>query len=326
MTITNDRTLTPAIQQNPIIDKTGRIITHTITAINAQGQKEPIITLIIAVYGYQRGYKTTHKRQTNNPKILEQNINKTIKLAKSTYHNPKIILLGDLQHTLNNTTHRTITLLTAPPHNILNLSTSRHNLTSIIPEIQPNIPYLTHTGNKAMAGIDHILTKKQHVKQITTCGIDKNTTGYIIPSDHAMVFTDMSIIPEPQTQTTHKQIKYLYKHIDQIPLIMNETEQMTNTHRRTAKLVHPRQTVTNQNRVETSNTYHKKIYQANEHHITKKHIRKTELAINTLQEHTQSIASQNNTQQHNENETPKIIPRTQQERKLLDKAYKHVRK
>ena len=232
LTITNDYTITPATHTTPIQDTTGRMQAQLITHPTSTP------TLIIAVYAHQRGHtknKThnSHKnnKEHNNPaKALKEAINQTIQKHTTTHPNHNTIILGDLQHTLNNTMHRTTPLLPPPPHDILTLGTNKWGLVSIIPHVHPTRPYLTRTGRQGSAGIDHILTKTTLINPQTVCGTDHTHTTQLIKSDHALIFADIPIIP---TATAHKPThttKYHYKQIDQIPIKMPNTTNKQGKH------------------------------------------------------------------------------------------------
>ena len=133
----------------------------------------------MAIYAYQRGYIQPNKT-TNTPTTLRAEIDKTLLQLYNQYPRINIIILGDLQQTINNSHHHRMGPPQPPPNGDLLqlLLHPPHNLRSVIPNVYPQHPYHTwssHSG-QGKAGLDHILTNPHAISPANPCGIDLHIT------------------------------------------------------------------------------------------------------------------------------------------------------
>ena len=129
---------------------------------------------------------------------------------------------------MNNPLHRSTTILTPPPHNILDFAMNCHQLKSVIPYRHPNQQYHTRLGNHGVAGIDHIMAPYELANAPLPSGINHSARTHAIPSDHALIYADFPLQLTTNTPTQDTDTKYLYKAVASIPLTLRTNPQNPN--------------------------------------------------------------------------------------------------
>ena len=177
-------------------------------------------TIFLTIYAYQHGY-IQPAQCSNTPISLRNEIDKTLRHLYTKYPHIKTIVLGDLQHTINNSHHQRmgpiqpslkgdlLHLLLKPPH----------SLQSIISSIHSQHPYHTWNShsNHGKAGLDHILTTHNAISPANPCGIDQHTIPQLQPSDHFLIYSDIPIKCAPHQHTCTPTLRYQYRAVASAP-------------------------------------------------------------------------------------------------------------
>lgn len=132
-----------------------------------------------------------------------------------------------------------------------------------------------------MAGIDHILTQTQHIHSNMACVVDRIHSTQFITSDHAIIFADIQIITEAETNHNLQTRKFLYKHIDQIPLIEAPTNQAQTKDNKPPWFTIDKQQLTTPEWAAATDKL-KQINNTHKHSTTKNYLKTTAEDINQL--------------------------------------------
>jgi len=256
---------------------------------------------------------TTTPTQTQHPTQ-----NETTSKPKSNNTSLNIILAGDLQHTTNNPLHRTTAILPTPPHNILDLATQTLQLHSVIPHRHPEECYHTRMGYHGAAGIDHIMAPTNLIHNNQPCGVDHTPRTHLIPTDHAMVFADLPLQLYNKDLPQHIPTQYLYKHVADIPLNLS-----TNPNNQEDKILTLDNSImTEEEHKQAKNTL-SALHKAHNNPDPQQSLQNALKALDNLDANTSKATRKLQNDKTAPNWT--CIPRTNQNRIHLDKAYSQMR-
>jgi len=298
----NDSTITPKLHNLPIQDQDGRIQMHLLT-------QPPHAYLIIGAYGHQRAHidKQTKTTSTTIRQSLITKTNQHIKQYKQEHPQLQIIIIGDLQHTMNNPLHRSTTILTPPPHNLLDFAINSNQLKSVIPHRHPDQKYHTRLGNHGAAGIDHIMAPHELANAPLPSGIN-----------HSVRNADFPLQLTINTPTQDTDTKYLYKAVASIPLTLRTNPQDPND----TQLIPDGKLMTDEEHDHAINTI-ATLKRAHSQPEPQQSLQHANDALDQLDQNT--LKATTRLQKDHKSQPWSCIPRTAKNRLLLDQAYTNLR-
>ena len=284
-------------------------------------------TTIFCLYAFQHGRRdhsiAIHEKEpdiAHSPTLFKQSIVTLTATLRTLYTNLTLLIMGDFQHTVSdNTLHRMGQRKPPPPANVLTQCLKHpFNLISVIPTQYPTLAYHTwySKSGTGRAGIDHTLAALEHIHPNSPCGIDHEITTTLFKSDHYLIFAFFDLqcpntAPPPPTST-----RYHYRRIAEIPL--RKTYPM-NTNDSTPPWYAPKTIGILPDDVRFHARIHDALAMAHDHPQAQAHLRNMTQHLEALNQLTADLyATYTSTTPPPPPEI--LIPRTQQARRLINKA------
>lgn len=291
--------------------------------------------VLISLYNYQTGYKNT-----DDVHSLKNSIHKQLATYRSHYTNLHVIVAGDINIS-------TVTQKYSPTTgNLLRYFVEQQKLTSVLPTLLNTSTTTICTRFEAARGYstspDHILCSPSLLSTTYNPVIDTDCCFTTIPSDHFLIACDFELASGPDNSppaTSHNKPTYAYSKICSIPLTTtDEWEEPSHIPPLTPndRFTHSTDITSNhwfiptQHRLTSStytnniNMYNSLLQKHREHPVVKDMFLQLVHTLNQLElsvKHShEQLHSQQSSSSQSQDAIPPLIPRTKQQKRLINQA------